>query len=210
MIGSFTRGCGFALCAAAAITLALNVFVTPFLPKDDFTAIAASNAYLIRQCLAALVAALLMFGVIGIHVSRLGRVGRFGTTAFVIAVIGSLCLFDIEYGQVSTFHAIALHAPAALTQVMAIKDSSLAIGASLAVLAFFLGWFVLALSLLLSSHYAKLGPALIMIGLPLSLILGAAGLPTPWPAIASSLATGGGWFLIGWQMIRPRGEQKAS
>lgn len=210
MIGSFTRGCGIALCAAAVITLGLNVFVTPFLPSDDFTAIAASSAYLIRQCLAALVALLLMFGVIGIHVSRLGRAGIFATIAFVIAVTGSLGLFNIEYGQASTFHAIALHAPAALTQVMAIKDSSLAIGASLAVLAFFLGWFVLALSLLVSSQYAKPGPALVMIGLPLPLILSAAGLPTPWPAIASSLATGGGWFLIGWQMIGLRGQQGTS
>jgi len=210
MIGSFTRGCGVALCAAAMITLALNVFVTPFLPKEDFTQIAASNAYLIRQCLAALVAALLMFGVIGIHISRLGRAGSFATIAFVIAVIGSLGLFNVEFGQASTFHAIALHAPATLTQVMAIRDSSLAIGASLAVLAFLIGWLVLALSLLLSSQYSKLGPALILAGLPLPFLLSAVGVPTPWPAIASSVVTGSGWFLLGWQMIRLRGQQGAS
>lgn len=206
MIGSFTRGCGVALCLAAVITLALNVFVTPFLPGDDFTQIAASNAYLIRQCLAALVAALLMFGVIGIHVSRLGRAGAFATIAFVIAVIGSLGLFNIEFGQASTFHAIAVHAPAALTQVMAIKDSSLAIGASLGVLAFLIGWLVLAISLLVSSQYSKLAPAMIIAGLPISFVLSAAGLPTPWPAIVSSLLTGGGWFLIGVEMIRLRGQ----
>jgi hypothetical protein len=206
MIGSFTRGCGVALCAAAVITLGLNVFVTPFLPKDDFTQIAASNAYLIRQCLAALVAALLMFGVIGIHVSRLGRIGIFGTIAFVIAVLGSLCLFNVEFGQASTFHAIALHAPAALTQVMTIKDSSLAIGATLAVLAFFLGWFLLALSLLLSSHYSKLGPALIMAGLVLVPLLSLLKVFGAYAAVVNSLVTGAGWFLIGLQMIRLRGQ----
>lgn len=205
MIGSFTRGCGAVLCAAALITLGLNLFVTPLLPKGDFTQIAASNAYLIRQCLAALVAMLLVFGAIGIHISRLGRTGLFGAIAAVLAITGSVCLFEIEYSQLAAFHTIALIAPAPLTQVMAAKGNSLQFGTFLAVIAFFGGWFLLALSLL-ASQYSKLAPVLIMIGLLLPMLLGALGLATPWPAIASSLFTGGGWFLIGLQMIQLRGQ----
>jgi cytosine/uracil/thiamine/allantoin permease len=70
VIGGFTRGCGVALCVAAVVTLGLNVFITPFLPQTDFAAVAASQAYLVRQLLAALCAMLLVFGVVGIHVSR--------------------------------------------------------------------------------------------------------------------------------------------
>ena len=201
MVGSFVRWCGLALCVAAVTTLALNIFVSPHLPTGTFATIAASPVYFLRQCIASAVALLLVFGIAGIHVSRLGRVGLFGTVAFVVALTGQILLFAIEYGQAFQIHDYAMNAPAMLDAAMADPYRPLAMGAVIAIAAFFVGWMLLAASLLLSRHAGRLGPALILVGLPLLFAtksLGAVG------GMITSAVTGTGWFLIGLEMMRRR------
>lgn len=201
MAGSFTRWSGFALCVAAVATLTLNMFVSPQLPEGSFAVVAASQTYFLRQCIAAFIALLLAFGIVGIHVSRLGRVGLFGTIAFVIAFSGQVALFAIEYGQAFQIHDYALHAPAMLDQAMTDPRRPLAIGALIAIFGFFFGWLLLALSLLVSRQFRSLGPALILAGLPLLFVtkpLGVVG------GIITSAVTGAGWFVIGLELTRQR------
>jgi hypothetical protein len=201
MAGSFVRWCGLALCVAAVTTLALNIFVSPHLPDGAFATVAASQVYFLRQCIASIVALLLIFGIAGIHVGRLGRVGLFGTIAFVSAFTGQVQLFAIEYGQAFQIHDYALNAPAMLNAAMADPHRPLAIGALIAVAGFFLGWMLLAISLLVSWHFARWGPALIVVGLPLLFVtksLGAVG------GMITSAVTGAGWLLIGLEMMRRR------
>ena len=201
MAGSFVRWCGLALCIAAVTTLALNIVISPHLPEGAFATVAASEVYFLRQCIASAVALLLVFGIAGVHVSRLGRVGVFGTIAFVAAFTGQVLLFAIEYGQAFQVHDYALNAPAMLNAAMTDPHRPLAIGALIAVAGFFLGWMLLAVSLLVSRHVHRLGPALILVGLPLLFAtksLGAVG------GVITSAVTGAGWFVIGLEMMRRR------
>lgn len=199
MAGSFVRWCGLALCLAAVTTLALNMLVSPHLPEGPFATVAASQVYFLRQCIASAVALLLVFGIAGIHVSRLGRVGLFGTIAFVLAFAGQVLLFAIEYGQAFQVHDYAINAPAVLNAAMADPHRPLAIGALIAIAGFFFGWLLLAISLLVSRHCARLGPALIVVGLPLLFVTKGLGV---WGGIITSAVTGAGWFLIGLEMTR--------
>lgn len=199
MVGSFVRWCGLALCVAAVTTLALNVFVSSRLPAGTFATVAASPVYFLRQCIASAVALLLVFGIGGIQVGRLGRVGVFGTIAFVLAFTGQILLFAIEYGQAFQIHDYALNAPAILNAAMVDPHRPLAIGALIAIGTFFVGWLLLAISLIVSRHFARLGPALILIGLPLLFVTKGLGI---WGGIITSAVTGAGWFLIGIEMIR--------
>lgn len=201
MAGSFVRWCGLALCVAAVTTLALNIVVSPHLPTGAFATVAASDVYFLRQCIASAVALLLIFGIAGVHVSRLGQVGLFGTIAFVAAFTGQVLLFAIEYGQAFQIHDYALHAPAMLDAAMADPHRPLTVGALIAIGGFFLGWMLLAVSLLVTRHFHRLGPALILVGLPLMFAtkgLGAIG------GVITSAVTGAGWFLIGLEMMRRR------
>jgi hypothetical protein len=201
MAGSFVRWCGLALCVAAVTTLALNVFVSPRLPEGSFTTVAASSVYFLRQCIASAVALLLVFGIAGIHVSRFGRVGLFGTIAFVVAFTGQVLLFAIEYGQAFQVRDYALNAPAMLNAAITDPHRPLAIGALVAIVTFFVGWLLLSVSLLVSRHVHRLGPTLILVGLPLLFAtksLGAVG------GVITSAVTGAGWFLIGLEMMRRR------
>ncbi len=201
MAGSFIRWCGLSLCVAAATTLALNVFVSPHLPQGTFATVAASPAYFLRQCIASAVALLLIFGVMGIQVGRIGRAGTFGAFAFVLALTGQVLLFAIEYGQAFQVHDYALNAPAMLDAAIADPRRPLTIGALIAVATFFVGWMLLAISLLASRQVTRLGPALIVIGLPLMFATKGFGV---WGGIVTSAVTGAGWFLIGFEMTQRR------
>jgi hypothetical protein len=207
MIGSFTRGCGVALCVAGVATFALNLIVSPMLPKGSFATIAASDVYLLRQSCASMIALLLVFGIVGLHVSRLGRVGAFGTIAFVLALTGAVGLFSIEYNQVFTVRDVALHAPALLDRIMVVAFGPLITGAALAIGAFYLGWILLALSLLGSRQYSKASAGLVLAGIAVGLGLSGVEALGRWHGVASSFVISLGWFLIGLQMARSEADQ---
>ncbi len=201
MTGSFVRWSGLALCVAAVTTLALNIFVSPWLPTGSFSVVAASQTYFLRQCIASAVALLLVFGIVGIHAGRGGRAGLFGGIAFIVALAGQVTLFAIEYGQAFQVHDYALHASAMLDQAMTDLHRPLAMGAIIAIGGFFFGWLLLSISLLVSGTYSRLAPALILLGLILLFAtkpLGAYG------GMITSAVTGAGWFLIGLRMMRQR------
>ncbi len=199
-MNAFVRGCGMAFCIAAITTLALNVFVSPHLPEGSFAVIAASHTYFLRQCIAAAVALLLVFGMIGLHLSRLGRAGTFATLALIVALTGQVMLFSVEYSQAFTVHDYALYAPAMLDAAMADPHRPLPLGALIAIGTFVIGWLLLAVSLL-TERSTRIAAILIIIGIPLAFVTKSMGV---YGGILASLVTGAGWFLLGLHMIRQR------
>jgi hypothetical protein len=205
MGGAFSWWTGLALCMAAVLTVGINALLTPMLPQGSFAQVAASPVFLLRQSLACVAALCMLFGLIGLHVSRLGRVGFFGGLAFVVAVAGAAGLFSIEWNQTFTIRDFALHAPQALNQI---EDAGgltpFDIGAIAGASAFFLGWLLTAISLLLSNQYSKLSAALVLAGFIVAPLLSAIGIAGAWAAAGASLVIGAGWLLLGLQMMRPR------
>jgi hypothetical protein len=196
------RGCGVALCAAAILTLAINVFVSPLLPRSEpFSVVASSQVYFVRQCLAALAAWLLIFGIIGLHLSRT-RAGAFGTIVFLIALTGGIGLFSLEYGQAFTVHDYALNAPQALDRALATPGGPLPLGAMMVIGGFYLGWLLIAISLLVTRDYPRLAAGLILGGMIAAPVLHATGTFSVYAGIVASLIIGAGWFTIGLRMVR--------
>ncbi|QDZ07563.1 hypothetical protein FPZ24_08750 [Sphingomonas panacisoli] len=197
---AFVRWSGLAFCVAAVTTLALNVLVSPHLPEGAFAVVAASPTYFLRQCIAAVVALLLVFGLVGLQISRSGSGGAFGTLAFVLALVGQITLFSVEYGQAFTVHDYALYAPNALNAAMADPHRPLALGALIAIGVFFIGWLLLAISLL-GSRQTRSSAILIIVGLPLAFATKGLGV---YGGMVASLVTGTGWLLLGLHMMRQR------
>lgn len=205
MTGAFTWWTGSALCAAAVLTVCINFVLTPMLPDGLFSDLASSPVFLVRQSLAAAAALLMLFGIVGLHVSRLGRIGAFGAIAFVVAVAGGAGLFSVEWNQLFTIRDFALHAPQTLNEIEDAEGlTPFDIGALTAAAAFFLGWFLLAISLLASTQYSKLSAGLVLTGFILAPALSALGVTGPWAAAGASLVIGAGWFLLGLQMMQSR------
>jgi len=203
----FVRWTGLALCVAAVITFGINTLLTPMLPQRSFPAVAASQVFLVRQSFAAAAALLLIFGIVGLHVSRLGRVSGFGTAAFVVALSGGAGLFSVEWNQLFTIRDFALHAPDALGRIEDAKGlTPFDLGSLIAASTFFLGWLLLAVSLLLSNEYSKLSAGLILAGFIVAPALSAMGVSGAWAAAGASAIIGAGWFLLGVQMMQLRSQ----
>jgi hypothetical protein len=198
------RAAGACLCIAAAATLALNILVSPHLPAGPFAVVAASQVYFIRQVIAAVIAMLLVFGLIGVRESRLAGDGAFAGIACVAALIGQMLLFSIEYGQAFTVHDYALHAPAMLDAAMVDPHRPLAIGAMIAIATFYFGWLALAVALLREGTVPRWIAGLLLIGLFVSPMLSAIKTLGALRGMISSLIVGAGWFLLGLRMLRTR------
>jgi hypothetical protein len=208
MSKDFVKWTGLALCVAAVITFAVNAVLTPMLPQGSFSALAASQVFLVRQSFAAAAALLLIFGIVGLHVSRLSLVGGFGTAAFVVALCGGAGLFSVEWNQLFTIRDFALHAPDALGRIEDAKGlTPFDLGSLIAASTFFMGWLLLAVSLLLSNQYSKLSAGLILAGFIVAPALSALGVSGAWPAAGASAIIGAGWFLLGVQMMKLRRQQ---
>jgi hypothetical protein len=203
---SFTFG-GAAVAAGGALTIGLNVGLTPFLQASaSFAETAASPLFVWRQSLSALVALLLLAGSVALHRGHADRAGPFGALAFLLAFAGTACVFAWEWGQVFIVHGIALHAPEALTALEATGGPTpFDLGVLIALLVFTLGWLAFAFSMVLTREYGRLAPTLVIAGFFALPLLGSV-LPGAWGMVAGNVVLGAGWILLGRALIGHRRE----
>ena len=197
---AFLRWTGGALCAAAILLVVINAGLTPRLPDGAFSEIAASQVFFWRQCLAALTAFLMTFGVAGVFFAQANRVSFFGRTAFFVALAGGLALFATEWGQIFIVRDLALNNPGALDQLEDAPGlTPFDIGAIAAFSVFALGWVLLAISALLARVFTRWSAALLLIAFFITPALGAFGV---WGAAGGSILIGLGWMALGVQLVR--------
>lgn len=206
---TFFAATGISLCLAGLLLIGLNAVLSPMLPQGGFAEMAASDVFFLRQILAAVAALLMLFGVIGLHIGQMRRSGVFGGVSFTLAVAGAVILFSVEWNQAFTVRDFALQAPATLE---AVEDADsltpFDIGALVGAGAFFLGWFLFALSLFFTKVFSRLGSVLVAIGFFVAPILSAAKVSGPLALIAASVVIGAGWVLLGVSLVRLAGKQQ--
>ena len=197
---------GIAVMAGGALTLLVNVGLTPFLQPDaPYAETAASCVFLWRQGLSALAAVLILAGSVALYLHNADRAGRFGAIAFLFAFVGGALLLAHEWSQIFFVHEMALRAPDALTALEAAKGPSLFdIGAIIAFLAFVLGWIMFSVSMLLAGVYPRRGPILVIAGFCAAPILSAV-LPDMWGAVIGNVVLGAGWIMLGHELFAPKG-----
>jgi hypothetical protein len=195
---SFVRWAGAALAAGGALTLAINVGLTPFLPQHaSFAATAASSVFLWRQSASALAVAFLLFGSVGMYLRQADRAGYFGGTAFVLTLLGTALVLATEWTEVFLIRDLALRVPDALRALDAgPRPSRYDLGAMIPIGTFMLGWVALAASTIRTLRTFRPAAGLLVAGL-FSIPLLSAALPGIWGAVLGNVILGSGWFWLG-------------
>lgn len=176
--------------------------VTPLLPRGvPFSEVAASTAFLWRQSLAAVAAALLMFGSIGLYLRQAERTGRFGAIAFVLALLGSALLLATEWLQLFEVRDVAIRAPETLDRLDAAGVGLDDVGAMAALTVFVAGWIALAVSSRRSGLFPRHATTLVIAGLFATPFLSVALPPLIAGAIGNALL-GAGFIWLGSGLAR--------
>lgn len=195
------RWTGAALAAGGALTFLINACLTPLLPRAaSFAQTAASPIFPWRQGAAAVAAALLIFGSIGLYLRQVERAGRFGAVAFVVSLLGSALLLATEWVQLFDYRDFALRAPETLTKLQAGPGPTRSdVGAMIALAAFALGWIALAVVTLRARLLSRRAALLVIAGFFATPLLQPV-LPGVWGAIVGNAILGGGWCWLGYEI----------
>jgi hypothetical protein len=201
----FLRWSGAALATGGALTLLINVALTPRLAAHaPFTETAASPLFVWRQGASTAAAACLLFGAVGLHLRQASRAGWFGALAFVLAFLGGAMLLATEWAEVFVVHTLALGAPQSLAALESGHGPTLYdLGSMIAFATFALGWIALAAATLRAGAFPRAAAWLVIVGLFATPLLGAA-LHGAWGAAVGNAILGAGWFWLGLDVARAR------
>ena len=200
-IDKFIRFSGGSLFAGGVLAALVNAILTPLLPADGGSvAVVTSTAFGIRMPLAAVSIALVTVGCVGLYLVQADRL-RLGAIAFLFAGIGGMIAFCLECVQFTLVRDLAFEAPETLEMLeesgrLARYDLGFAIGLA----TFALGWLAVAVVTLRAGVLDRRGPILLLLGMFLVPILGAAA--GVWGAVAGNIVVGAGWALMGLDLSR--------
>lgn len=142
-MNGFIRGCGRALFLGGALTILINAVATPLLPRHQGSAVVMSTGiFLFRESASGIVALLLIFGCLGLHLAPGPHSSLFGITAFLVSFLGGALLFAVEWANVFVMRAVAETSPETLLNLD--HHSLLNIGFGFAAGTFALGWLLLS------------------------------------------------------------------
>jgi hypothetical protein len=198
MTPGFTRGLGIALAAGGALTLLLNVVLTPLMPQGvPFAQAVLTPVFLWRESASALAVALLLVGSMGFYLDEADRVGAAGMVAFLLAFLGSALVLAWEWANVFVLRDLARVSPAALGSLDASKGMSLyTLGAIIPLSLFTLGWLALAISTMRAGKENRVAAAVLIAGFFVGPIASAA-LGAKWGGALGSATLGVGWMMLG-------------
>lgn len=169
----FLRGCGIALILGAVLLISINVFLTPsYLAsfQQGEAAARATDIYLLRLSAALLVALLLLFGCLGLHLGQMSVSGKFGAAAFLVAFVGTSLLFAGEWANLFVLRAVAQTSPETFNVLD--KSSLMTAGFASGVALFAFGWLLLSVSIWLANVYPRWAALSTLAGLILIPALG--------------------------------------
>ena len=145
-MNGFVRSCGRALLLGGAMIILINAVATPLLSTHQDSAIGtASLIFLLRASASSVAALFLLFGCLGLHLAQRTVSGAFGAAAFMVSIVGSVCLFAVEWANAFVLHAVAQTSPATLSALD--KNVVMNVGFASAAGLFALGWLLMSLSL---------------------------------------------------------------
>lgn len=184
------------------LTIVVNVVLTPMLPAGpSFAEIAASPMFLLRQSAAAVAAALLLFGCIGVYLRQMHRWGRGGIVTLVVAVLGSALLLATEWIQIFEIRDLAIRVPDVLNRLDAEGVSLDDIGAMVAMATLVTGWIALSILTVRSGLFARTPPMLIIAGFVATPFLSAV-LPPLYASAVGNTILGLGLISLGRELTR--------
>lgn len=181
----------------------LNLILTPLvITGAPFEQTAATPVFLLRQSVAALTAAMLLVGAIGLYLAQAERAGLLGAVAFVAALLGTALLLAWEWVNVFVLRDLALRAPSALRLLEDTKGLSLYdLGAVIPLALFSIGWIALAVSTMRAWPSQRRPAGILIAGFFVTPLLTAILGPV-WGGILGTAVLGFGWFSLGRAVAR--------
>ena len=199
---TFFQVAAMALIGGGALTLLINVVLTPALPHNvSFATTAASIIFLWRQSASALAAVLLLIGCVGLYLRQAERAGHFGVFAFTLVLVGTALALGVEWREVFDVHDFARRAPDALNALDAEKGLSLSnIGTIIAISTFVLGWILLAIATLRTRAANRIAAWMVIAGFLVTPLLRPV-LPGLWGAAVGNAILGSGLAWLGYDIF---------
>ena len=199
-MNSFIKGSGVALLFGAVTLILMNIFLTPayIASFQEGEAIArSSQIHLIRLSVALIIALLLLYGSVGLHLVQASKAGLFGTIAFLVAFVGNSLLFAVEWSNLFILRAVAQTSPETF---LALNESSLMTsGFAAGVGIFSLGWLLFSVSIWRTKIFPRWAALLTLAGLILIPILGITPLGITGQVVGNAIfglgLSGLGYFL---------------
>ena len=193
---------GSALIAGGIIYFVVNGILTPLLPTDiPWVEVFASTTFLTRLSLACVSVLLLLVGSLGLFRRQSPHTGWGGLLAYAVLFVGCVMVFAHEWGQVFFLHELAKVAPDGLLALEEQDARNLYdIETILGLVGFMLGWILFAISMLVARVFKPLGPALILLGLLSTPVLGAL-LPDLWGFVVGNVVLSIGWVVLGRELF---------
>ena len=172
-MNSFLKGSGVALLIGAVTLILMNIFLTPayMASFQEGEAIArSSQIYFIRLSVALIIALLLLYGSIGLHLVQANKAGLFGKIAFLIAFVGNSLLFAVEWSNLFILRAVAQTSPETFLELneSLLMTTGFAVGIGI----FSLGWLLFSVSIWRTNIFPRWTGLLTLVGLILIPILG--------------------------------------
>ena len=197
----FIRFSGGSLVLGGALAALLNLILSPLLPTEAGSiAVYTSTALGIRLPIAAISVALTTVGCVGLYIAQAHRL-RLGAVAFLLAGAGGFMAFAVECVQFTLVRDIAFQAPEALERLEAAGAlGRYDLGFMISIATFAVGWLAVAIVTLRTGVLGRRGAFALLAGLVLLPILG--GLAGLWGAVAGNVVLGGGWVLLGLDLVR--------
>lgn len=199
-ITPFIRGCGLALVLGGALTVLINLTLTPLLLRANIPSavVPTTQLFLLRQSASGLAALLIIFGCLSVGLHLRQRTGpSVGSTAvFLAAFIGSCFVLAVEFCDVFVLRSVAQANPDTFLAID--KSLFMNMGMVSGVGLFALGWLLLSGNvwrLKLLPRWAALATFLGLILIPgLQAAFGVVGAMIGNAVFGSGL-TGLGWAL---------------
>ncbi len=197
---SFIKGSGIALLLGAVALILMNIFLTPayIASFQEGEAVARSSGiYLLRLSASLIIALLLLFGSVGLHLRQMSKSGLFGTIAFLVTFVGNSLLFAVEWSNLLVLRAVAQTSPETF---LALNESSLmTIGFAAGIGIFSLGWLLFSASIWRTNIFPRWAAISTFAGLILIPILGITPLGITGQVVGNAIfgfgLSGLGYFL---------------
>jgi|GEM_PF-1658153 len=192
----------YSLMVAGASLIITNVILTPLIgDQQAFVDTVQSSIFIGRMSFAALTAALMLFGTVGLYLFQSASSNRLTDVSFPLAFLGSALLLANEWNQLFTIPALAKQNAEALIQLDSGGMSSYDIGAIAALLTFTFGWTLFSIAMLREGVFSRIGPTCILAGFVLTPVLTSFMHPILASAIGNSIIAFA-LIMLGRELIR--------
>lgn len=193
---------GISVVFGGVFLILTNAILTPLINFDaPLSETVRTSMFMYRMSFAAIAAAFLLFGTIGLYLHQSKNSNNFGHITFLFAFFGSAFVLANEWYQIFVLPELAMISPEAILSLDSSNGVSIYdVGTMLALLTFSIGWILFSISMLKNGTYSRLGPILVIAGFLIIPIFSSFLTPV-WGGMIGTSVMGLAFCLLGRELL---------